>query len=195
MSPIATETYGLPPVASSSHTCGWVSMSAWIHPSVCASFTLGFCMCVLMCVQPTQHSTRLSQIYNSGAQQGMNTLVSVEDVEDEQRTGLMWLLSILSGNYSTIYYQRKSEEGGKRRYHIWFGVVSQVFGEHEQGQRDRDRSLYPSFPWALCDLITAVPSDILPCMSSLFLCSFCCLNSRMTKWYANAARANSCLFS
>lgn len=67
--------------------------------------------CVLMCI-PVLHAhllcagmkldaIYLSQIYNSGSERAMNTLVSVADEGVERRD-----LSILPGNYSRIYYQQ-----------------------------------------------------------------------------------------
>lgn len=95
----------------------WLSTSAWIHPSVCAAFKLCSCTRVYACAD--ENSGQL--VCHSGAQQGMNTLVSAEDVKGEQRTGVMWLLLILSGNYSTIYYQRKMGEEAEEEvsYLVW----------------------------------------------------------------------------
>ena len=74
-------------------------------PSVCAQH-LSVYLCfarVFVCAHMKQDAIYRSQIYKSGAQQEMDTLVSVADQGDEQRRGVMCLLLILPGNYSTIY--------------------------------------------------------------------------------------------
>lgn len=117
MSPIATETYGLPPVASSAHTCGCECPRLHGFIPLCAAFKL--CSCMRVYASADENSGKL--VCHSGAQQGMTTLVSAEDVKGEQRTGVMWLLLILSGNYSTIYYQRKMREEAEEEvsYLVW----------------------------------------------------------------------------
>ena len=86
---MATETYGLPPVVSSSHTCGCESpcQFLWVHPTMCADFECIPVFC--MCVQTKQDAMYHLQIYNSGTERGLNTLVSVADEGDEQRRGVM----------------------------------------------------------------------------------------------------------
>lgn len=140
--------------------CAYASLFACIPPSLCAirlsvhvfSFVfLHVCLCV--CVQMKQDVIYQSQIYNSSAQRWENTLVSVADEPDEQRRGVMWLLSILPGNYSTIYYQRWGGESCL----VW-GCKSGCWWERTRSERDIDRSP----PSLECDLITVVLSDILP---------------------------------
>lgn len=94
MSPIATVTYDLLRVVCSSDTCG-------SHPSVYVCLrgliflyvqllSVYLCFaCVFTCEQIKQDALCHSQIYNSGTQRGMNTLVSVADEGDEQRRGVM----------------------------------------------------------------------------------------------------------
>lgn len=113
-------------VVVSNHICVSLCAFAWVHLTVWVFQCVYLCFaCVVVWEQTKQDALCRSQIYNSGTRRRMNTLVSVADERDEQRRGVMWLLLILPGNYSAIYYQReragwwRSGMGGReRRYHI-----------------------------------------------------------------------------
>lgn len=166
-----------------------VAVSVHVYLCVCMSSSLCVYLCfacVLQRVQTKPDVINHSQIYNSGSQRGMNTLVSVADDGDEQR--VIWLLSILPGNHSAIYNQREGVRESRRQrekvsYLVW-GCKSGFWREWTRSERDRDRSLYPSLPWVLCDLITVVLFDILPRPFSphSFLCCIF-LNPHMTTQY------------
>lgn len=95
------------------------SSPLYVHACTLAPHTWALHVCSAF-VQMKQDAIHHSQVNNSGTQRGMNTLVSVADEGDEQRRGVMGLLSILPGNYSAIYYNRKGGGGGgrERSYHI-----------------------------------------------------------------------------
>lgn len=158
MSPIATETYA--PMTSNSH--------------VVASFHVHACLCAFASTHarvpkpiPVLHAHSpcagmkldaiyQSQIYNSGLQWGMNTLVSVAD-EGVERCDLL----IRLGNYSRIYYQQRRRGRGmeETRARIMFGLrpyVRVFLCDWTRSKRDKDRSFQPSVPWVLSDLITVV---------------------------------------
>lgn len=136
MSPIATETYA--PMASNSHEVASFRVHACLcafastHPRVpkCISVLHAHSLCAWMKLDAIYQS----QIYNSGLQRGMNTLVSVAD-EGVERCDL----SILPGNYSRIYYQQQRRGRGmeETRARIMFGLRPYVrfFCVIEQGQK------------------------------------------------------------
>lgn len=85
-------TYGLPPLWCPAFVLVVVCVCVFarVHPTACESASVYLCFaCVFVWEQTKQDALSHCQIYNSGTQRAMNTLVSVADEGDEQRRGVM----------------------------------------------------------------------------------------------------------
>lgn len=90
-----------------------------------------------------------------------------ETSRGEEWCDCYWSCLVITARFITR--ERERGDGGvgwgaereKVSYSIW-GCKSGFWREWTRSERDRDRSLYPSLPRVLCDLITVVLSEIRP---------------------------------
>lgn len=116
--------------------------------------TLALCVCARTSTR-NRYSIYQSQIHKCGTRRGMDTLVSAagrerSDVADRSRM-------VISVRYIT-------RDGGVSCL-VWGCKLGFLVRGNKVIDREREGSLYPSFPRVLCDPITVVLPDILPCPS------------------------------